>query len=140
MKKKYVIIPFMMSVMVMGCIDQESRQLEGVKWKLDSYINVSGTLVDLVPDSEITAIFQDGRVAGNAGCNSYFGEYELEDSTLSMGAIGMTEMYCAAPGIMEQEYAYLSALALVSSYEIRGNTVEMKNADGEPVLIFIAGS
>ena len=138
MKMNYIRIPFMISILAMGCIGQESPSFEGIEWKLDSYLNASGKLIDVLADSEVTALFKDGRVTGNAGCNSYFGDYTHEDTTLSMGAIGMTEMYCTAPGIMEQESAYLSTLALVSSFEIRGNTLELKNVDGESVLLFTA--
>ncbi|MBU7033185.1 MAG: META domain-containing protein [Theionarchaea archaeon] len=138
MKMNYILIPLMILILALGCIGQESPSFEGIEWKLDSYMNASGELIDVLADSEVTALFQDGRVTGNAGCNSYFGEYIHEDTTLSMGPIGMTEMYCTAPGIMEQESAYLSTLALVSSFEIRGNTLELKNADGESVLFFSA--
>jgi heat shock protein HslJ len=44
---------------------------------------------------------------------------------------------CADPlGIMKQEAAYLAALEQVQTFRLRGNTLEMRDSDGETLLIF----
>jgi heat shock protein HslJ len=113
-----------------------AASLEGMLWKLDSYVNSQGALVGVLPDTEVTAEFQDGQVAGSAGCNSYFGTYESDGRSLTLGAIGMTEMYCAPEALMDQEGAYLVALESAASYQIADGRLQIANAGGEIVLTF----
>jgi len=110
--------------------------LEDTVWVLQSY-GESGNPKDIITDTEITAEFvsSEGTVKGSAGCNSYFGSYEVEGSQLSIpGPIGATEMYCEEPeGVMDQEQEYLAALQLAESYEI--NADELRINCGSQVLI-----
>ena len=116
---------------------KQEVSLEDKKWTLQSY-GEPGNLKDVIVDTEITAEFvsSEGTVKGSAGCNSYFGSYELEGSQLSIpGPIGATEMYCVEPeGVMEQEQEYLATLQLAESYEI--NDDELTIHCGNQVLIF----
>ena len=111
--------------------------LEDTRWVLESY-GEPGNLKALIADTEITAEFvsTEETVKGSAGCNSYFGSYELKGSQLSiLGPIGATEMYCMEPeGVMDQEQEYLAALQLAASYEIDGNELQINC--GSQVLIF----
>jgi len=111
--------------------------LEDTKWVLQSY-GETGNLTDVLADTEITAEFvsSEGTVKGSAGCNTYFGSYEVDSNQLSIpGPIGATEMYCAEPeGVMDQEQEYLATLQLAESYEI--NDDELTIHCGNQVLIF----
>ncbi len=112
--------------------------LEGRLWQLESYANSDGEWVDVLPGTEITIEFRDGQLGGNAGCNSTFGAYELDGYDLTVGGVGMTEMYCGAPeGVMEQESAYLAALQSVATVQITDDQLQIANADGETVLAYI---
>lgn len=115
----------------------KTEQLEGTKWALQSY-GEPDNLKDVLADTEITAEFvsSEGTVKGSAGCNSYFGGYELKGSQLSIpGSIGVTEMHCMEPeGVMEQEQKYLATLQLAKSYKI--NDDELRINCGSRVLIF----
>jgi heat shock protein HslJ len=113
-----------------------AASLEGTLWQLDAYVNTEGELVNVLLDTEVTAKFQAGQVTGSAGCNSYFGSYESDGSNLTLGAIGMTEMYCAPKALMDQEGAYLAALESAASYQIADGKLQIANADGEAVLTF----
>jgi len=116
---------------------KQEANLEDTVWVLQSY-GEPGNLKDIITDTEITAEFvsSEGTVKGSAGCNSYFGSYELEGSQLSIpGPIGATEMYCAEPeGVMEQEQEYLATLQLAESYEINNDKLTIHC--GNQVLIF----
>ncbi|MFC2024935.1 DUF4382 domain-containing protein [Chloroflexota bacterium] len=118
--------------------EQPSADMLGYTiWILHSY-GEPENLKDIIIDTEITAEFvsSEGTVKGSAGCNSYFGSYELEDSQLSVpGPVGATEMYCGNPeGIMDQEQEYLAILQLAESYEIDGD--ELRINCGSHVLVF----
>jgi heat shock protein HslJ len=127
----------MLSSVLAGCIGQ--APLEGTIWNLDSYMDDKGELVSVLPATEITAQFQDGRVGGSAGCNSYFGSYHINGNTITIGPLSSTLMFCGEPeGLMKQETNYLAALRSAAHYEITGSKLEMTNADGVLILVFTA--
>jgi heat shock protein HslJ/LysM repeat protein len=114
--------------------------LEGTLWTLVSYGDPSAPQA-VLEGSEITAEFDsaEGTVSGSAGCNSYFGSYEVDGETITFGLLGSTLMACLEPeGIMDQEQAYLAALASVATYHIQGDKLEIRDADGALVLQFTA--
>jgi len=76
------------------------------------------------------------EVSGSAGCNSYFGDYEVDGSSLSIPLIGNTEMYCMEPeGVMDQEEQYLQSLRLAESYEVKDGKLRITCSDGT-VMVF----
>ena len=114
--------------------------LEGTLWALVSYGDLSDAQA-VLEDSEITAEFDsaEGRVQGSAGCNGYFGSYEVDGEEITFGLLGSTMMACPEPeGVMEQEVAYLAALASAATYHIEGDRLELIDADGTRVAQFIA--
>lgn len=111
--------------------------LEGRLWKLESYLNGDGAEMAVLPGTEVTVEFRDGQLGGNAGCNNYFGSYEVDGNNLTIGPTGMTEMYCGAPeGVMDQESAYLAALQSAASYQVVDDQLQIANAEGEAVLTY----
>lgn len=63
----------------------------------------------------------DGGLAGYAGCNRFFGSYELADSTLHVGPLGSTRMACP-PDVTAFEISFIEALqsaAFVARAETR---------------------
>lgn len=142
-QKGYLIVVMisMIATLFGACASPTSSEgmnlLEDKKWVLQSYGNPDD-LTDVLADTEITAEFvsSEGRVKGSAGCNSYFGGYEVEGNQLSMpGSVGSTEMYCMEPeGVMDQEKEYLAALPKVDSFEINDNELQINC--GSQVLIF----
>ena len=77
-------------------------------------------------------------MTGSAGCNRYFGSYDSDGNRLTLGPIGVTEMYCAPEALMDQEGAYLAALGSAASYQVADGKLQVANADGETVLTFSA--
>ena len=138
--KMKILVMLLLSSMIGLASCSYGSSIEDTDWVLQSY-GEFGNLKDVLTDTEITAEFvsSEGTVKGSAGCNSYFGSYELEDSQLSIpGPIGATEMYCAEPeGVMDQEQEYLATLQLAESYEINGD--ELRINCGSQVLIFNLG-
>ena len=117
----------------------KTRSLEGTIWVLESYLNSEGVLVGPLPDSQVTAVFQDGQIGGNASCNSYFGSYEADaEGNLTVGALGMTEMFCMIDELMAQESDFLAALTSSASYLITEDNLQIEDADGKEILVFSA--
>jgi len=111
--------------------------LEDNVWTLESY-GEPGNLKTVMADTVITAEFvsTEDTIKGSAGCNHYFGGYEIKGRRLSIpGPIAVTEMYCMEPeGIMDQEQEYLAILRLAENYEIDDG--ELHIDCGNQVLIF----
>lgn len=110
---------------------------EDKEWLLESY-GEPGNLQAVLEETEITATFDSAKheVRGSAGCNSYFGDYEVDNSELSIPVLANTEMACLEPeGVMDQEQQYLQALRLAESYEIEDGKLRITCSDGS-VLVF----
>ena len=110
-------------------------ELEGVTWQLESYLNAQGEMSSVLPETTITAVFEDGNVSGSAGCNNYFASYSVDGSSLTVQQGGSTMMACPEP-IMQQEADYLSVLATAASYQIVDGMLEIANAEGATILVF----
>jgi heat shock protein HslJ len=110
----------------------ESQALGGTAWQVIAYNNGRDAVVSVIIGTEITAEFgTDGEIAGNAGCNDYFASYQTDGESIAFGPVGATQRTCAAPpGVMEQEGEYLAALQSAATYQVEGNTMQLRMADG----------
>ena len=93
----------------------------------------------LPDDLEISMVFQDDRVSGNAGCNSYFaGVVGSEPGRLDFNGMGATRMACPEP-VMDLERRYLSALAGATGYTfMAGRLVLSCDTDEGPISLIYA--
>ncbi len=107
--------------------------LNGTVWTLTS-LNGQPVLDGTQP----TLAFADGQASGNASCNSFGGDYTLSGDELTFGALMSTLMACFPEEVMDQEQAYLSALASTASYQVDGNTLILLDADGNVLAEFVA--
>ena len=58
-------------------------------------------------------------------------------SEFSISDVASTEMWCSDPeGVMDQEQAFLAALASVASYRLAGERVELFDGMGGVILTF----
>ena len=126
-------------VIVFGaCTGEDAGEFEDMKWILESF-GEPGNQQAVLEGTQVTATFEsaENQLNGSAGCNSYFGDYEVNGSILSIPQLANTEMACLEPeGVMNQETRYLQALYTVDSYELRDGKLRL-NADGQ-VLVFRA--
>jgi heat shock protein HslJ len=119
----------------MDAADPEPIELAGTEWVLVSVGGADMPSADVPADIEITARFDEERVAGVAGCNNYFAGYEVDGDGLTISKMGMTMMMCPEH-VMEWEMAFTSALGSAESYRIDGDTLEITYVGGS--LIFSA--
>ena len=101
-------------------------------WVVRAVNTGKGGVVSVAIGTSLDASFAaDGKVSGSAGCNRYHAGYELEGDSLAIGPAAATRRICGAPaGIMEQESAFLAALGTVAKYEIRGERLQLRSAQG----------
>lgn len=127
---------------VVGTSEAESTDagevtLENTLWSLTTLTQPDGTSSELFSDSTITIQFADGAFNGSA-CNQYFGSYELDGSSLTLGPVGSTQMFCMPEEISNQESAYFAQLENVAQYSLDGETLSLLDADGNAILVYEA--
>jgi hypothetical protein len=103
-----------------------SPPLEGVIWQYD----------DALPQTEVTALFQNGTLAGSGGCNTYTTGYQVNGSSMTISPIIIGGVACGDP-IDQQEADYFKALGEVTSFQIQGDKLTLSG----PIttLIYTAG-
>jgi len=93
-----------------------------------------------IPGTTITAMFEDGQLRGSAGCNSYFGSYQVSGDKIRVGDLALTEMACLEPaGLMEQELVFAEFMRDAQSFRLvdgRGHAVPGELHVGERSVRF----
>src|SRR4029079_19513948 len=79
------------------------------RWVVDSYSNAPGSVVAVLPGTELDVVFGIGSVAGFAGCNQFSGTYGTNGNVVRIGQLATTRLACA-DDVMTQETAFLEAL------------------------------
>jgi len=133
-----VILLMVLAVVAGACAKSSLAPLENTTWILESY-GEPDNLKALIAGTEITATFDstEKQVNGSAGCNHYFGDYEISNSQLTFLVLGHTEMYCLEPeGAMEQEEQYLKILNAAESFQVQDG--KLRITSGDKVLIYTA--
>ncbi len=116
----------------------EPLTLEGPLWVLTDLLGTPDAMTPASTETIVTAQFAEGRVAGNAGCNSYNGPATIDGNNLTIGELASTLMMCSSEAVGAQETTYLSLLQSVATYAIEGDVLTLSLADGNPVLIYQA--
>ncbi len=96
-------------------------------------------LTSPISGTSITATFsENGELDGSAGCNGYSATYSTDKGAIEVSTPAATKKLCPEPeGVMEQEAAYLDALAGASRFRIDGKTLQLLGADGTRVADFV---
>ncbi len=77
---------------------------------------------------------EESHVNGFAGCNNFFGTYQLDGSLLTFGAIGSTKMACPE---LQAEDTLLKVLGKTDTYKISGNSLLLMG-EGRTLALFDA--
>ncbi|WP_409525628.1 META domain-containing protein [Nitrincola sp. MINF-07-Sa-05] len=108
--------------------------LEDTQWKLLQLRD------EAVPEQEnmmrhpVLAFLPDGRVAGSDGCNRLMGGYQEQGRQLSFTQMASTRMACVDGMEVADSFNYL--IALVRSYEIKDDLLELFSDSGELLMRF----
>jgi heat shock protein HslJ len=100
------------------------EQLIGTDWNLVEWEGMT-ILADAVP----TLAFDENGLGGTTGCNNYFGSFTVDGAAITIGEVGMTEMWCE--GVMEQEQAFVRVLQTAESFTLENQTLTIHTAEGD---------
>jgi len=109
------------------CGPTTHAELIGTYWKL---VDIQGEVVrtpEGMKEAHIILASEESRAHGNAGCNNFFGQFQVKDDSLTFSAMGSTMMAC--PEGMDTEQAFLTALGSSKRYRISGLFLELLDED-----------
>ena len=113
---------------------KENLSLTGVNWVAES---LNGKDIKLKEkDRKVTMRLEseNTKVVGEAGCNRFFGTYQLEGEKLTFSQMGATRMACPD---MDIELTFFKVLDETTSFVIKNDKLSLKN-DGDVIAIFKA--
>ena len=120
------------AMLLVSCMKQaapppgaEAFGIEGIQWYLTEVDGspVSPTAGDKQPHMLLDP--EEKQATGFAGCNTFFGSYELDGSSLTFGPMGATRMACPD----------LETGLEMSVFEALESTRNWKKSDGELLLL-----
>ena len=108
-------------------------QLTDVAWRLTNLGEMN-----VEPDTRMSIRFEvAGKMGGDAGCNRFFGSYELTEGKLVFGPVAATRMACPEPD-NSLEISFLEALSTTSTAARAESRLALKDEQGLTVLKFVA--
>jgi heat shock protein HslJ len=110
--------------------------LENTRWQATGINNGRGGVVSNAITHLVTAQFSDNEIKGNAGCNQFSANYIVNNHQLKIGPVRTTRKYCAEEGVMNLEQQFLQTLKNSTKYEIKGDRLRFRNANGSLQVSF----
>jgi heat shock protein HslJ len=107
-----------------------TRGLSGQTWVLDS---LGGEPV-VTP---VTATFEGTQVTGVAPCNSFVGGFEGTGQPLRIGPLAATRRACPDLAL---ENRFLTALGQTAEARFTAAQMELRDAAGQPLMVFVAAN
>jgi len=129
---KLAAIPMLVIGLCVGCASTgtvTTEQLKYTQWQLSKVDDLAIPASFKASMSFIEAL----QINGFAGCNKFFGEGSLEDSSLSVSKLGMTRKSCGAE-LDEFEQQFLQALQQGAVLNMQDQTLVMQ---AEQKFVFI---
>ena len=106
-------------------------------WILESYQDSTGILIPVIDTTDVIVRFSnDGNLSGTAGCNTFSAIYIQYGKQIAITPPVQTRLSCPAPGIMQQESAFLSDLSHAASLQKGGTGMKVLNNESRVILIF----
>lgn len=109
------------------CAPETHADLLNTYWKLLEVDGRPVTAPEGRKEAHVILTTEEARAHGNAGCNNFFGQYQVENDSLSFSGMGSTMMAC--PDGMDTEQAFLAALGNTNRYTISGLFLELYQDD-----------
>ena len=116
---------------------QRLKDIAGIEWHLTK-MKMADKSISLIENSKTTfSCDEDGKVAGVASINRYFGNFNLKENgdIVWNQAFGMTRM-AGPPELMEQEAAFMHALPQTARMYVKASRLILISKDKSTTLEF----
>jgi heat shock protein HslJ len=118
---------------VLQFVAEPSPQLEGVTWNVKNYNNGRQAVVGVMGGATLSLQFKDGKVSGDAGCNTFRASFKTTGNRIEFGPAATSRRACNEE-LMAQEQQFLAALASSVTWAIEGGVLDMHRADAERTI------
>jgi heat shock protein HslJ len=110
-----------------------STRLEGSTWVLDQE---ASNLEVIAPQFAVTALFEDGRLSGSSGCNTYNTAYTATRTRLRVTQpVASTLKSCSQPA-NNVEASYLARIPTARSYRVHRDRLTIRTTTRGADLIY----
>lgn len=105
--------------------------LAGTSWTATGINNGNEAVESKAGTEQVTITFnEDGTVSGKSACNTYNGSFTTDDAgAVTFGPLATTMMACE-DALMQIETEFNAAMGKVATYQIEGNNLTLRDADG----------
>ena len=104
-------------------------------WKLLELYGSPITPANNSKEAHIIFHIEDNRFSGDAGCNKFTGNYQIQDNArIVFSQTVATKMMCLD---MDMETKFLQMLEIADSYSVRGDTMTLNRAKMAPLARFV---
>lgn len=88
---RFNLYPVLILIISISCVEPSTPKLSDHDWEV---ISINGTeLSGMLP--WINFDLEEGKVNGNAGCNNFFGGFEINNTHINFSPLGATRMMCS---------------------------------------------
>ena len=108
-------IIFYIVLIALGSCKIQPVSITNIEWRL---VELNGEDVSKINPPLTLSLDGAHKINGFAGCNRFFGSYELNESKIQFSGLGSTKMYCQEKSATEDKY--LKALSEVESFLPKG--------------------
>jgi len=132
-----VTLLFALILVACGPSATSTEALKGKVWVL-TQIDYSATGQTLKPASSASLTLEfkdDNTVAGNGGCNTFGGSFEVSNgNALQIKNVFSTLMACEN---MDIEAAYFDALGKANAFNVQSDQLQLTTSDSSATLTFV---
>ena len=101
-------------------------------WKVEYVVSDGYEVVPPAEHNATMAFLKDSKIAGETGCNRFFGNFTINGENIKFDNMGSTRMMCPEMGF---ETAYLQAIANTASYNRCKGKLELKDINGNITVL-----
>lgn len=132
MKKFMYCLAMMFAPLVFAMCSENGNIPVESNWELE-YIYKDGTQMAPPEEHKATIAFlADSQMAGDSGCNRFFGSFTASDEKLEFKNVGSTRMMCPQ---VQFENAFLSTLENTASYNVSKDQLVLKDSLGNIIAL-----
>jgi heat shock protein HslJ len=113
--------------------------LTGTRWVLLDIAGTAAEVAETTGDMPYLMLDDEGGVSGFTGVNFLSGTYERDGDELKFGRL-ITTRRAGPPPLMQQEVSFTRALDQTAGWRIREGSLELLDADGNPLTRFRASA
>lgn len=129
-KKMLIVLTLALTLTLAACsIFEGDIELKGTSWSL---VEIHGQ--PILDGTTPTLVFDEEELGGNGSCNTFGGNFTLDNGKLTIDQLFSTMMYCE--DAMDQESAYINALQEAVGFQIKNGNLQLQDADGQVTLAF----